>query len=95
MCGKAHKVLPKGDILVTHAFWAPILLPKEKFGKLYVHVGRYPKGQMGWYKKAARLQVPTEAVASAVSAELKQGDDRVRTIPYPLPFPQPPKSAGD
>jgi len=88
---KARKVLPKGDILVTHAFWAPLLLPKEKFGKLYVHVGRYPKGQMGWYKKAARLQVPTEVVAGAVSAELKQGDDRVRTIPYPLPFPQPQK----
>ena len=38
------------------------------------------------YKKAHRLQVPTQAVARAVAAELPKGDERVRTIPYPLPF---------
>jgi len=86
---RARKVLPKADILVTHAFWAPILFPRDQFGKIYVHVGRYPKGQMGIYKKADRLQVPTQAVARAVAAELKKGDDRVRTIPYPLPFSVP------
>jgi glycosyltransferase involved in cell wall biosynthesis len=83
---RARKILPEADILVTHAFWAPILFPRDQFGKIYVHVGRYPKGQMGIYKKADRLQVPTQAVARAVVAELKKGDDRVRTIPYPLPF---------
>jgi glycosyltransferase involved in cell wall biosynthesis len=86
---RARKILPKADILVTHAFWAPLLLPKDKFGKIYVHVGRYPKGQMSIYKKAVRLQVPTQAVAGAVAAELPKGDERVRTIPYPLPFPIP------
>jgi len=86
---RARNVLPKADILVTHAFWAPILFPRDQFGKIYVHVGRYPKGQMGIYKKADRLQVPTQAVARAVAAELKKGDDRVRTIPYPLPFSVP------
>ena len=83
---RARKILPEADILVTHAFWAPLLLPKDKFGKIYVHVGRYPKGQMCMYKKADRLQVPTQAVARAVAAELKKRDGRVRTIPYPLPF---------
>jgi glycosyltransferase involved in cell wall biosynthesis len=86
---RARKILPEADILVTHAFWAPLLLPKDKFGKIYVHVGRYPKGQMRIYKKADRLQVPTQAVAHAVAAELPKGDDRVRTIPYPLPFSVP------
>jgi glycosyltransferase involved in cell wall biosynthesis len=86
---RARKVLPEADILVTHAFWAPILFPKDKYGKIYVHVGRCPKGQMGIYKKADRLQVPTQAVACVVAAELKKGDDRVRTIPYPLPFSVP------
>ena len=86
---RARKILPEADILVTHAFWAPLLLPKDKHGKIYVHVGRYPKGQMHVYKKADRLQVPTQAVARAVAAELKKGDDRVRTIPYPLPFSVP------
>ena len=86
---RARKILPEADILVTHAFWAPLLLPKDKFGKIYVHVGRYPKGQMCIYKKADRLQVPTQAVARAVAAELPKGDERVRTIPYPLPFSVP------
>ena len=86
---RARKILPEADILVTHAFWAPLLLPKDKFGKIYVHVGRSPKGQMRIYKKADRLQVPTQAVARAVAGELKEGDDRVLTIPYPLPFAVP------
>ena len=64
---RARKILPPADILVTHAFWAPLLFPKEKHGKIYVHVGRYPKGQMSLYKKPlARLQVPSHTVAQAV-----------------------------
>lgn len=84
---RARKILPQADILVTHVFWAPLLFPKEKYGKLYVHVGRFPKGQMKLYKKAARLQAPSRVVAQAVSYELGEGDDRVFTAPYPLPFP--------
>ena len=83
---RALQSLPPADILVTHAFWAPLLFPKEKYGKIYVHVGRYPKGQMKLYRKATRLQAPSQAVARAVSSELSNGDSRVRTIPYPLPF---------
>jgi glycosyltransferase involved in cell wall biosynthesis len=83
---RARQSLPPADILVTHAFWAPLLLPKEKYGEIYVHVGRYPKGQMKLYRRAARLQTPSQAVARAVSAELSDGDSRVRTVPYPLPF---------
>ena len=42
---RAKRVLPEADILVTHAFWAPLFLPRDRFGKLYLHVGRFPKGQ--------------------------------------------------
>jgi glycosyltransferase involved in cell wall biosynthesis len=83
---RARQSLPPADILVTHAFWAPLLFPQEKYGKIYVHVGRHPKGQMKLYRKAARLQAPSQAVARAVSTELVDEDARVRTIPYPLPF---------
>ena len=83
---RALQSLPPADILVTHAFWAPLLFPKEKYGKIYVHVGRQPKGQMKLYRKAARLQAPSQAVARAISARLSDGDTRVRAIPYPLPF---------
>ena len=87
---RARKILPEADILVTHAFWAPLLLPKDKFGKIYVHVGRYPKGQMCIYKKADRLQVPTQAVARAVAAELQRGMNGYERfhIPCPFQFPQ-------
>ena len=83
---RALQSLPPADILVTHAFWAPLLFPIEKYGKIYVHVGRQPKGQMKLYRKAARLQAPSQAVARAISARLSDGDTRVRAIPYPLPF---------
>ncbi len=81
---RARRVLPKADILITHAFWAPLLSPPEKFGKLYVHVGRYPKGQMRLYRKASRFQVPSEAIAKAVIRELPEREDSVCVLPYPL-----------
>ena len=83
---RARRVLPEADILVTHAFWAPLCFPAEKFGKIYVHVGRYPKGQLRFYKNASRLQTPSTVVSEAAAKELKDGSERVRTIPYPLPF---------
>ena len=60
---RARKVTQKADILVTHTFWAPLLFPSDKLGKQYVHVGRYPKGQLQLYRKASRFQVPTSAIA--------------------------------
>jgi glycosyltransferase involved in cell wall biosynthesis len=83
---RARKVLPKSDILVTHAFWAPIIIPRKRFGKIYVHVGRFPKGQLRLYSKAARFQTPSRVVTAAAQAELTEKDERVRTLPYPLPF---------
>lgn len=86
---RAREILPKADILVTHAFWAPLILNKERFGKIYVHVGRYPKGQLRLYGKASRLQVPSQSIAEAAASELGDGLNRVCTLPYPLPFPMP------
>jgi glycosyltransferase involved in cell wall biosynthesis len=81
---RARRVLPKADVLITHAFWAPIFLPAEKFGKLYVHVGRYPKGQMKLYRKASRLQVPSRVVAKAVTREIPERENLITVLPYPL-----------
>jgi glycosyltransferase involved in cell wall biosynthesis len=81
---RAKKVLLEADILITHAFWAPILLPKAKFGRIYVHVGRYPKGQLRFYKKAACFQVPTNAIARAVQNEIKDRNKQISVLPYPL-----------
>src|SRR5438067_324376 len=61
------KVLPKADIVVTNTFWLPIFLRNQKRGKNYVHVARYPKGQMRFYGRVARLQAPSEAIARAIA----------------------------
>ncbi|MDA8775160.1 glycosyltransferase family 4 protein [Opitutales bacterium] len=81
---RVKKVLPQADILVTHAFWAPLLLNKEKFGKIYVHVGRYPKGQLKFYKKASRFQVPTKAILRAVQNEIPDRAKAISVLPYPI-----------
>jgi glycosyltransferase involved in cell wall biosynthesis len=86
---RAQKILPKADILVTHSFWAPLIFNREKFGKIYVHVGRYPKGQLRLYGKASRLQVPSRSIAAAAASELDDSLSRVCTLPYPLPFSMP------
>jgi glycosyltransferase involved in cell wall biosynthesis len=81
---RARKVLPRADILVTHAFWAPILFSKKKYGRIYVHVGRYPKGQFKFYSKASRFQVPTQAIAEAVKSEIPDRGQSISVLPYPL-----------
>jgi len=88
---RAKSKLPKADILITHAFWAPILLPEEKYGRMYVHVGRFPKGQLSLYGKAAILQTPSDAIADAVRKQCPKLADRVTVQPYPLSLSACPK----
>ena len=81
---RARRVLPQSDILVTNAFWAPLLIGDSSRGAQYVHVGRYPKGQMKLYGRANRLQAPSEAITAAIRSEVPLKTDMVKTIPYPL-----------
>ena len=81
---RARRALPQADILITNAFWAPLLVRDSSRGALYVHVGRYPKGQMKLYRRARRLQSPSEAVTEAIQSEIPEKTDLVKTIPYPL-----------
>jgi glycosyltransferase involved in cell wall biosynthesis len=82
---RTKRVLPRADILVTNTFWLPILLRSAKNGRVYVHVARYPKGQMRLYGRVARLQAPSAAVARAVAAEAPRLEKKITTIPYPAP----------
>jgi len=81
---RARRTLPEADILVTNAFWAPLLVRDSSHGALYVHVGRYPKGQMKLYSRAKRLQAPSEAITAAIRCEVPSKADLVKTISYPL-----------
>ena len=78
-------VLPLADIVVTHTFWLPILLRSSKHGKIYVHVGRHPKGQMRFYRHVARLQAPTHALARAIAKEVPDLESKISVVPNPAP----------
>lgn len=82
---RAKKILPQSDVIVTNTFWLPLLLRRRTRGPVYVHVARYPKGQMRFYGRAARLQAPSQAVARAIMEEAPALSDRVTVIPYPAP----------
>lgn len=84
---RARRALPPSDIIVTNTFWLPFLLRNEERGRPYVHVARFPKGQMRFYSHAARLQAPSSAVAEAIAAELPQARNKIKVIPYPRPEP--------
>jgi hypothetical protein len=77
---RAMSLLPKAGIIVTNTFWLPVLLRNSKRGQLYVHVARYPKGQMRFYGRAARLQTPSHAVACAVIAEVPELAEKITII---------------
>ena len=82
---RARRALPKADIVVTNTFWLPMFLRNGKRGKVYVHVARFPKGQMRFYQHCARLQAPSECVARAIIAEVPAVEAKVKVIPYPRP----------
>jgi glycosyltransferase involved in cell wall biosynthesis len=82
---RAMSILSDADIIVTNTFWLPILLRNPKRGRVYVQVARYPKGQVRFYVRAARLQAPSRAVADAIEAEAPRLADKVSVIPNPVP----------
>lgn len=83
---RARRKLPDADILVTHAFWLPMLARSpRRHGQLFVHVGRAPKGQMRLYKHAAKLQTVSSPIAGAIQNELPSRlSELAIVLPYPL-----------
>jgi glycosyltransferase involved in cell wall biosynthesis len=77
--------LPPSDITVTNSFSLPLVLPRSRAGKIYVHVARFPKGQMTLYWRADRLQAISRAVADAMATQAPWLAGRVATIGFPLP----------
>lgn len=82
---RVAKVVPKSDIVVTNTFWTPMLLKPERHGRIWVHVQRYPRGQMKYYKRAARLQTVSGVIARAMIDQNPEIMPRVLVIPNPLP----------
>ena len=84
---RAFKKIPPSDVIVTHTFWMPLLLKIKNKGALYVHVGRFPKGQMKFYKHADRLQAPSRSIAKAIENEIPELKKKICNLPYPITLP--------
>lgn len=82
--------LPPADILVTNCIFLPLLIRRARAGQLYVHVARYPKGQMWLYRHAKRLQTVSTAVGDAIKAELPDCAAKVKVI-FPFLINDPPE----
>jgi len=81
---RARRVLPPAHILITNTFWLPLLERRRSRGHLYVHVARYPKGQLRFYPARAALQTVSAPIRRAILREVPGATDRVRVVPYPL-----------
>lgn len=92
---RVKRRLPPADIVVTNTIFLPLLLRNPATGKLYVHVARFPKGQMRLYNHAARLQTVSGAVAEAIRSEYPAMAEKVRVIPNPINSQLPPLDAGE
>ena len=81
---RVKSLLPKADILITNTFWLPLVERRRSRGVPYLHVARYPKGQMKLYPARAIFQTVSEPIRSAILREHPAAEARVRVIPYPL-----------
>ena len=77
--------LPSADIIVTNDVILPILLRKKRYGKLYIHAARQPKGQMFLYKHADRIQGVSSSVIEEIRKELPNHNKLLKVIPYFIP----------
>lgn len=77
--------LTRADVVVTNTFWAPLIFSPPKHGPLWVHVQRYPKGQMLLYRRAARLQTVSTVIARAIVSQAPSTRPRVCVIANPVP----------
>lgn len=81
---RAQRALPPADVVVTNTFWLPVIERRSSRGRPYVHVARYPKGQLRLYPQRAILQTVSQPIRDAILREVPGAASRVRVIPYPL-----------
>ncbi len=81
---RVAKAVPPADITITNGFFLPLVLPRRRAGKIYVQIGRYPKGQMALYSRADRLQAVSKAVGRAVARQAPWLLRKIRVIGYAI-----------
>ena len=83
--GRVLRVLPPADVLVTNTFWLPILCRSRRWGARYVHVARFPRGQMRLYRHVEHLQTVSQPIAEAIRRIVPDVAQKISVVPYPLP----------
>ena len=80
------RYLPAADILVTNDFWLPVFAGwlRSSAGKIVVNANRFPKGQFGLYRRAARIAAASSAVKNAVVAQCPALATRTLVLPNPV-----------
>jgi glycosyltransferase involved in cell wall biosynthesis len=81
---RAGRKLPQSDITITNSFFLPLILRHRTAGKIYVHVQRYPKGQMFLYSRADRIQAVSTVVARAIIRQTPHLSSKVFVVGNPL-----------
>lgn len=76
--------LPPSDVTICNSITLPLLIPRRRAGRIYVSVARFPKGQMGLYRRADRLQAVSTPVADAIRAQSPAVAGIVRMVPNTL-----------
>ena len=78
--------LPAADITACNNVSLPIHLPwlRPQAGRVVVVLGRMPKGQIRFYRRAARLVATSDAVAARVARECPALAPRTRVFPNPI-----------
>jgi len=78
--------LPAADLTACNNVSLPIHLPwlRPRAGRVVVVLGRMPKGQIRFYRRAARLIATSDAVAGRVGQECPALAARTRVFPNPI-----------
>jgi glycosyltransferase involved in cell wall biosynthesis len=81
---RVSRILPDADVTITNSVAMPLVIPKRRAGKIYVDVARYPKGQMGMYRRVDRLQACSTHIARAVCEQSPSVAHLVKAVPNAL-----------
>ena len=83
---RVARTIEPSDVIVTNSFWAPVVLAlaRPRAGAIVVHVARFPKGQMGLYRRAKALHAISSAVGAEIARQTPSMANKVRVLPYPV-----------
>lgn len=81
---RVRRAVPAADITITNSVSMPLIISHRRAGKIYVDVARYPKGQMGFYRRVDRLQACSTHIARAICEQSPSVAHLVKAIPNAL-----------